>query len=108
MKYLAIFCPSLFQDPQGGPRYPIAGEEGALKNKQTRVSGCRMLDDIWKNLLFITLGSLITNDFVWKSKAGNPLIHFRFLSICKIFAIRQSALLLVIFQNMVVHVWQTD
>jgi len=28
-----------------------------------------------KNLLFSTLGSQITKDFVWKSKDGNPLIH---------------------------------
>jgi len=31
-----------------------------------------------KSLLFSSLGSQITNDFVWKSKAGNPLIHFNF------------------------------
>jgi len=28
-----------------------------------------------KNLLFSTLGFQITKDFVWKSKAGNPLHH---------------------------------
>jgi len=31
-----------------------------------------------KNLLFSSLGSQITVDFVWKSKAGNPLIHPNF------------------------------
>jgi len=30
IKYLAIFCPSQFQDPQGEPRSPIVGVEGVL------------------------------------------------------------------------------
>jgi len=31
-----------------------------------------------KNLLFSPLGFQISNDFDWKSKVGNPLIHFKF------------------------------
>jgi len=31
-----------------------------------------------KNLLFITLGFQITNDFVWNSQTGSPLIYHKF------------------------------
>jgi len=50
-----------------------------VERKYPRDTGCSVPVVVeQKKLLFSTLGSQVTNDFVWKSKAENPLIHLKF------------------------------
>jgi len=57
MKYLAIFCPSQFQDPKEGPRNQIVAGEGRLKKTTSRFQDAASLMLLSKNLLFMTLSS---------------------------------------------------
>jgi len=68
MKYIAIFCPSQYQDPQGGPRGQILEGESRLKKNIPGFQTAPLML-LNKNLLFSTLGFQITHDFVWKSQA---------------------------------------
>jgi len=54
MKYFTIFCPSQFQDPQGGPRSPIVGVDGRLKKTPQgfRISGCSVPDVVKQKSAF--------------------------------------------------------
>jgi len=56
----------------------IMGGQCRLKKNIPGFQAAVSLMLLSKNLLFSTLGSQITNDFVWKSKAGNPFIHLKF------------------------------
>jgi len=49
-----------------------------LVKKHPRVSNCSVSDVVKQKSDFSTLGSQITNDFAWKSKAGNTLIQLKF------------------------------
>jgi len=78
MKYLLIFCPSQFQDPQGEPCYPIVGGEARLKKNIPGFQDAVFLMLLSKNLHFMTLGSQITSDFAWKSQTWLPLNNPKF------------------------------
>jgi len=54
------------------------GGQCRLKKNIPRFQAVVSLMLLSKNLLFSTLGSQITNDFVWKSKAGHPFIYLKF------------------------------
>jgi len=57
IKYLAIFCPSQFQEPQGEPYGPKMGVEKSIPGFQDTIS----LMFLSKILFFMTLNSQITN-----------------------------------------------
>jgi len=83
MNYLAIFCPSQFQAPQGGPcgRSKNGSNNGRAIRVEKNISGCQdavSMMMLSKKLRFSTLGSQILNYFVWKLKAGNLLIYLNF------------------------------
>jgi len=65
IKYLAIFCPSQFQDPQGGPCGPKMEGQCRLKKSIPGFQDTLSLMFLIKDLLFRTLGSQITNELVW-------------------------------------------